>query len=69
VRAGEGEPFPACDPCYEANREGLMIVPGLEIVSARCNSCGEWGNPREFSELSKGGRWDAYSGVCISCGG
>lgn len=54
-----------CDPCWE--KSGLTIVPGDEVVTARCERCGRYANPREFAELRRGGRKDAYGGVCASC--
>jgi integrase len=33
----------------------LVIVPGDHVVTARCEGCGTYGNPREFSEVSLGG--------------
>lgn len=44
-----------------------MIVPGEWVVTARCDSCGVYGNPREFSEAEPGGRKDAYWGRCGAC--
>ncbi len=44
-----------------------MIVPGEGVVSARCESCGRYGNPREFEEVEPGGRKDTYSGTCGVC--
>jgi hypothetical protein len=45
----------------------LVIVPGDHVVTARCEGCGTYGNPSEFSEVSLGGRKGAYSGVCQAC--
>jgi hypothetical protein len=36
-------------------------------VTARCDSCGAYGNPRKFSGLRLGGRKGAYSGTCLEC--
>ncbi len=58
-----------CDPCYGEHRSILTIVPGDTVVTARCGSCGAYGNPREFSGLSLGGRKGAYSGTCAECNG
>jgi integrase len=33
----------------------LAIVPGDHVVTARCEGCGTYGNPREFSEVGLGG--------------
>jgi hypothetical protein len=57
------------DPCYEENASVLVIVPGDRTVTARCDSCWLCGNPREFVELSPGGRKNAYSGTCAECAG
>ena len=56
-----------CDPCWEEHHSELTIVPGDWIVTARCDQCGTYGNPREFSEVSLGGRKGAYSGTCRAC--
>jgi hypothetical protein len=47
-RDGEGETFSVCDPCWEADRSGLVIVPGPVTVTARCDECLELMNPREL---------------------
>ena len=44
-----------------------MIVPGHHLVTARCDRCGAYGSPRDFSELRAGGRRGAYSGTCTAC--
>jgi hypothetical protein len=56
-----------CDPCYEEHRSELIIVPGDTVVTARCEGCGRYANPREFSEVALGGRKGAYSGTCAEC--
>jgi hypothetical protein len=58
-----------CDPCYEEHAPVLVIVPGDWGVTARCNLCGHYGNPREFHEAEPGGRKDAYAGTCGMCAG
>jgi hypothetical protein len=58
-----------CDPCYGDHASELTIVPGDWVVTARCNACGVYGNPREFAEAQPGGRKDAYSGTCGACAG
>src|SRR5918998_857198 len=45
----------------------LAIVPGDRTVTARCDSCWRYGNPRDFVEVSPGGRKNAYSGTCGAC--
>jgi hypothetical protein len=42
-------------------------VPGDRVVMARCDHCWRYGNPREFAEVSPGGRKNAYSGICPQC--
>ena len=56
-----------CDLCYEEHASILVIVAGEGVVTARCDSCGVYGNPREFAEAEPGGRKDAYSGTCGVC--
>ena len=56
-----------CDPCYEARVSELVIVPGDWIVTARCDSCRAYGNPRDFEDASPGGRKGVYSGTCGAC--
>jgi hypothetical protein len=56
-----------CDPCYEVLGSWLVIVPGDRVVTARCDVCGGYFNPREMVEVSPGGRHDAYSGACGTC--
>ena len=56
-----------CDLCWEVLRSWLTIVPGDEVVTARCDGCGIYFNPREMAEVSPGGRKDAYSGTCVTC--
>jgi hypothetical protein len=58
-----------CDLCYEEHASVLVIIPGDKVVTARCDSCGAYGNPREFAGVEPGGRKDAYSGTCETCTG
>ena len=51
----EGSRLLVCDLAGRNTRRCLTIVPGDWIVTARCDSCGTYGNPREFSEVSLGG--------------
>jgi hypothetical protein len=67
--ARDGSRLRLCDPCYEEHRPELIIVPGDTVVTARCEGCGRYGNPREFSEVALGGRKGAYSGTCGACAG
>ena len=63
----EGSRLLVCDPCHGEHEAELMIVPGDSVVTARCNACGRYGNPREFSGIRLGGRKGAYSGTCGRC--
>ncbi len=56
-----------CDLFYEELASELTIVPGGVVVTARCDECGVYGNPREFAEAEPGGRKDSYSGMCREC--
>jgi hypothetical protein len=56
-----------CVPCYEDHASELTIVPGDWVVTARCDRCGVYGNPRDFKDARPGGRKDAYSGTCPEC--
>jgi hypothetical protein len=58
-----------CDPCHAEHEKELIIVAGDKMVTARCDLCGLYGNPREFSEVRLGGRKGAYSGMCQACTG
>ncbi len=66
-RTSDGSRLRVCDPCYEVLASWLVIVPGDWVVTARCDLCGRYANPREFAEVSPGGRKDAYSGTCGTC--
>lgn len=65
----EGTRLLVCDPCHVEHATELTIVPGRLVVTARCDACGIYGNPWEFSELRLGGRRGAYSGTCEGCVG
>ncbi len=46
----------------------LVIVPGDEVVAARCDECWRYGNSREFTNLRRNsGHADAYGGLCPEC--
>jgi molybdenum cofactor biosynthesis enzyme MoaA len=45
----------------------LVIVPGEVVVTARCDLCGAYCNPRGMVEFNPGGRYNAYSGTCRAC--
>src|SRR5215218_1404662 len=55
-RTTEGSRLLVCDPCYDEHASVLVIVPGDRVVMARCDHCWRYGNPREFMEVSPGGR-------------
>ena len=56
-----------CDPCWEILGAWMVIVPGEAVVTARCDGCGAYFNPREMAEASPGGRHNTYSGTCGTC--
>jgi hypothetical protein len=66
-RTKDGSCIRVCDSCWEVLRPWLIIVPGDGVVTARCDGCGAYCNPREMAEFSPGGRKDAYSGTCGVC--
>ena len=66
-RTKDGSRLRVCDPCWEVLRIWLVIVPGDAVVTARCDWCGRYFNPREMAVVSPGGRYDAYSGICGTC--
>ena len=66
-RAPDGSRVRVCDPCWEARKAELVVVPGDHLVTARCDRCGAYGSPRHFAELRAGGRHGAYSGTCAAC--
>ncbi len=68
-RATDGFRLRICDPCYATRASELVIVPGSHVVTARCDGCGVYANPREFPQLSPGGRHGAFSGTCGLCTG
>jgi hypothetical protein len=63
----EGFRVLVCDECYGEHASVLVIVSGDRVVMARCDHCWRYGNPREFVEVTPGGRKDAYSGTCGAC--
>lgn len=56
-----------CDPCWEVLAPWLVIVPGQRVVTARCEECGVYFNPREMAQVSPGGRYNAYARTCRTC--
>jgi hypothetical protein len=63
-RLASGERVRVCDPCHEALRINMTIVPGTLCVTAKCRSCGAYGNPRNFTGLEKG---EPMLGLCAGC--
>lgn len=63
----EGSRLLVCDPCHGEHEGELTIVPGDKVVTARCDLCGRYGNPRRFTGVRLGGRKGAYSGTCPEC--
>jgi hypothetical protein len=68
-RTTEGSRLLVCDECYAEHASVLVIVPGEWTVTARCDRCWRYGNPRDFVEVRPGGRKNAYSGTCMACAG
>jgi hypothetical protein len=66
-RTPEGSCLLVCDPCYEENSSVLVNVPGDRTVTARCDQCWRYGNPRESAEVRLGGRQNVYAGTCAEC--
>ena len=64
---GDGSHLRVCDPCWEVLGTWLVIVSGDEVVTARCDGCGAYFNPRDMAEVRSGGRKDAYAGTCQAC--
>jgi hypothetical protein len=67
--APRGTRLLVCDDCYADRASELVIIPGDWVVIARCERCGIYGNPREFSDVVLGGRHGALSGTCGECAG
>ena len=65
----EGSRLLVCDPCHAEHAAELTVVPGRLVVTARCDLCGVYGNPRGFVRVRLGGRKGAYSGTCLGCAG
>jgi hypothetical protein len=38
--ASDGSRIRVCDPCWEVRVSELLIIPGDDVVSARCDLCG-----------------------------
>ena len=58
----DGSRLRVCDPCWEVLSPWLVIVPGDGMVTARCDQCGAYFNPREMAEFNPGGRYNAHAG-------
>ena len=65
-RDAEGETFPVCDSCWEADRSGLVIVAGPVNVTARCDECLELMNPRKLV-VRRALKREVYRGTCRAC--
>jgi hypothetical protein len=44
-----------------------MSAASDAVVTARCEGCEAYFNPKEMAEFSPGGRYNAYSGACEAC--
>ena len=66
-RTEDGSRIRLCDPCWGVLWVRFVAVPGDFVVTARCDECGGYFNPREMAELSPGGRHSTYSGKCEAC--
>ena len=66
-RIKDGSRIRVCDPCWEILKIWLVIAPGDGVVTARCDLCGAYFNPRDMAEFSPGGRKDTYAGTCVTC--
>ena len=63
----DGSRIRVCDPCWEVLAPWLIVVPGERVVTARCDGCGRYFNPRDMAKVSPGGRYNTYSGTCRTC--
>ena len=71
-RGGERR-FVLCNPCWEPLPGTLWVVPGPFTVTARCDQCGGYLNPRELAPEARrpGGGYKRdviASGLCRECG-
>ena len=68
---GSGFKFVLCDQCLDAPlRSYVWIVPGPFSVTARCDGCGRYVNPRELVTSRPGGGYKRdviASGMCAAC--
>jgi hypothetical protein len=67
-RSGGASPFPVCDACYPALARWVWIVPGPFTVTARCDECDRFLNPRELA-VRRALVKEVYRGICASCSG
>jgi hypothetical protein len=59
-----------CDACYEPLSGALWIVAGDFSITARCDVCHRYLNPRELVTSRPGGGYKRdviASGLCASC--
>jgi hypothetical protein len=66
-RTKVGSRLQVCDPYWEVLSPWLVLVPGDRVVTARCDGCRAYFNPREMAECSLGGHRNTYSGTCETC--
>ena len=62
--------FILCDLCYESISKAVWIVPGDFSITARCDECRSYVNPRELVSITPGGahkRDIIASGICREC--
>jgi hypothetical protein len=50
-RTKDGSRIRVYDPCYEILGAWLVIVSGDGVVTARCDGCGAYFNPREMAQV------------------
>ena len=67
-RYGGASAFPVCDPCYALLARRVWIVPGSVTVTARCDECDEFMNPRELA-VRRALVKEVYRGTCVACAG
>ena len=68
-RTGRRRAFALCDECHAEIAGAVWIVAGLVPCFGTCRECGEWVSVRELADRTGGGRWDAPTGLCATCGG
>jgi len=55
-----------CDACWLHLADRLWIVAGPVTVTARCDECDGFMNPRELVAI-RGLVKESYRGTCVSC--